>query len=281
MKNSLTLILVLFLLLSACESPETLILFSSGRNGNSDIFVMNMDGSDVKQLTSEPQEEWGAVWVSQVEICFLRQLDSGIVRIQKNIQTLAEQELPHPAQCILDDKNAIYTNSADQVYPCMGEVFYESAKGAVNLTENLTGRANYPSWSTSTGRVLITSNHGGSNDIYSVDPVTLAFEQLTDHPANDERGQVSPNGKWLAFSTDRFENGNQDIALMNMQTREVTRLTQDPGFDLIARWAGNSQTLLIGSNSGGNWDIYSLDIVEQNLVQLTSDEGFDGDPRVL
>ena len=129
--------------------------------------------------------------------------------------------------------------------------------------------------------LIITSDHMGSNDVYSIDLATKEMTALTSGIANDERGEISSNGRFLAFSTNRFEEGNQDIALKDLQTQEVERLTDSKGFDLIARWTGDNRTLLIGSNSSGNWEIYSLDIHSRKLIQLTEENGFDGDPRIF
>lgn len=282
MKKTYGLLSLILFLLIACESTEPFILFSSNRNGNSDIFLMKLDGSSVQQITNSQFEEWGAVWVNKDEISFLRQLDSGIVRINKNLKTDQESEVSHPESCILDDKNAIYQFGSNvEAYTCNGEVYCKSGTGIISLTDEIEGIANYPAWSSNGNELLVTSNHNGSNDLYSIELTTKKLMQLTSGPSNDERGDLSPNGELLAFSTDRFEKGNQDIAVKNLKTQEVIRLTDNKGYDLIARWAGDNQTLLIGSNSSGNWEIYSLNINNKELIQLTENDSFDGDPRIL
>ena len=44
-------ILLLLLVISACETKNDKILFSSSRNGNSDIFIMDADGKNKTALT--------------------------------------------------------------------------------------------------------------------------------------------------------------------------------------------------------------------------------------
>jgi TolB protein len=38
------------------------IVFNSQRNGNADLFIMRIDGSDVQQITDDPEPDWQARW---------------------------------------------------------------------------------------------------------------------------------------------------------------------------------------------------------------------------
>ena len=66
MQDSLSVLLVAVLLvaLASCDrsSSSTDILFASKMDGDSEIFVMEADGSDQKQLTKNGNEDLGAVW---------------------------------------------------------------------------------------------------------------------------------------------------------------------------------------------------------------------------
>ena len=53
------------LLLAACESsPEGKIAFVSSRDGNSDIYVVNADGSGQTNLTNNPADDDRPVWLA-------------------------------------------------------------------------------------------------------------------------------------------------------------------------------------------------------------------------
>ena len=48
---------------AAAYSPDgTRLVFDSLRDGNTEIYVMNPDGSDPHRLTDDPGEDWGAAW---------------------------------------------------------------------------------------------------------------------------------------------------------------------------------------------------------------------------
>ena len=105
------------------------------------------------------------------------------------------------------------------------------------------------------------------------------LKNITNNPANDERGDISPDGNFIVFSTDRFESGNQELAIQNLKTGEVERITSTNGNELIARWSLNQNAIYFGSNADGNWEIYKYDTKRKGTTRLTTNDGFDGDPR--
>ena len=57
-------VVLLGIILSACASPAPTgkIAFSSDRDGNPEIYVMNADGSGLERLTYGPQHDTNPVW---------------------------------------------------------------------------------------------------------------------------------------------------------------------------------------------------------------------------
>ena len=265
------------------QSDVETILFSSNRSGNSDIYVMLSDGSDLKQLTISEDEEWGPIWIESTRISFLRQNEDGITRHELDIVSQEERFLSHPPNCILDDKNALkHPTSQEWLYSCEGNIFvWDPATGQLdNLTNDVDGQSSYPAWCDEGQGVLFTNNQGGHNDIYKLDLTTMNTNRLTNSPFNNERGDLSPNGQWLVYSSDQFDKGNQDVLLKNLVTGEIKRLTDTKGTELIARWSTKDNVIYYGGNDDGNWEIYKYDLTNNITVRLTFDENFDGDPRV-
>lgn len=208
--------MLLLSIFTSCKTNNEKIIFSSSRNGNSDIFIMDKDGKNQNALTENKSEEWGPTWINENEISFLRQSQDSIFRIQLNIKTKEESRLKHPSNCILDDKNILYSPlNKYQLYSCINEIFLLNPKNSElkNITENIDGKARYPSWSNDGKSVIYTSNHLGTNEVFLYEIGTEKIVQLTDSDSNNERGELSTDRKLLAYSSDYFEKGNQEILI--------------------------------------------------------------------
>jgi len=273
---------VLILLFISCNDQKQRVLFSSSSNGNSDIFIMDSDGENIKALTQSNFEEWSPTWINENEISFLRQTKDTIVRIKLNLTSEKESELKHPTNCLLDDKNVLYSGELE-LYPCKNDIFIfnTTTNETINITETIEGIANYPSWSFDGKSVVYTSNHLGSNQLFKYDVYSKKTQQLTQTDANNERGELAPNGKFLVYSSDYFEKGNQDIVVKNLETGAINNLSKSPGMELIARFSNDGKSIFFGSNQDGNWEIYRYNLETENQLRLTNNEEFDGDPRIL
>ena len=109
---------------------------------------------------------------------------------------------------------------------------------------------------------------------------TKELTNLTNHPANDERGELSPDGRLLVFSSNRKEPSDPDLYIFNLETNEIKNITNSEGYDLIGRWSKDGFSIVYGSNRSGNWEIYRYDIVDGLSTRLTNNSAFNGDPRV-
>lgn len=282
MKQLLVITFLMLLILQSCIQKKETVIFSSSRNGNADIFMMDSEGRNQMALTQNKFEEWGPTWINKNEISFLRQTEDSIFRIKLNLNTGKESKLKHPTNCLLDDKNVLYSGRLE-LYTCKGDIFLVDSRTnkTITITENMKGTANYPSWSYDGKSIVFTSNHLGTNQLFEYKIGSKKVIQLTETKANNERGELSPNRKFLVYSSDYFEKGNQDIVLKTLQSGEIKNLSKSPKMELIARFSNDGKKIFFGTNKDDNWEIYLYDIATESQVKLTDNNEFDGDPRTL
>ena len=129
--------------------------------------------------------------------------------------------------------------------------------------------------------MIYTSNHLGTNEVFLYEIDTEKIVQLTDSDSNNERGELSTDRKFLTYSSDYFEKGNQEILIKDLESGKIENISKSSGMELISRFSKDGKSLFYGTNKDGNWDIYSYDLKTENKTRLTNNKEFDGDPRIL
>ncbi|MCC2547279.1 LpqB family beta-propeller domain-containing protein [Hymenobacter sp. BT175] len=82
---------------------------------------------------------------------------------------------------------------------------------------------------------------------------------LVAHPATESRPLYSPDGRYLAFSSNR--SGNGDVYVLTLETGDLRRLTFDDGLDQLDAWSPDGRYLYFSSTSrdiAGMNDIYRV-----------------------
>ena len=96
--------------------------------------------------------------------------------------------------------------------------------------------------------------HGGKvvfsylGDIWIAAEDGTNVQRLTDNAARETYPRFSPDGKWVAFSSNRY--GNNDVFIVAATGGVPKRLTFHTGNDEVVAWARDSQKVLF---RGGSW----------------------------
>ena len=85
-------------------------------------------------------------------------------------------------------------------------------------------------------------------DIWTADENGQNVQRLTVNRARDVYGRFSPDGKWIAFSSDR--NGNLDVYLIPAGGGQVKQLTHHSADDTVLGWSADSRSVMFSGNRG-------------------------------
>lgn len=85
-------------------------------------------------------------------------------------------------------------------------------------------------------------------DIWSADENGQNVQRLTVNRARDVYARFSPDGKWIAFSSDR--NGNLDVFIIPSEGGAAKQLTVHSADDTVLGWKPDSRAVLFSSNRG-------------------------------
>jgi TolB protein len=235
------------------QSYNGLIAFVSEKSGNSEIYIMNSDGSKVTNLTNNPAPDYSPTWspdgkriafVSErngnTEIFVINTDGSGLSQLTQNHDGYDGDLAWSP-----DGRQIAYISSASQ-YPNMGQLNILNADGS-GVTQ-LEDNAVSPVWSPD-----------GKQIAYAVE-----------NPQNQDRFQVYIIN---ADGSNRHSIINNPDLLLN---------TQENAGDIVMKWSADGQSiyLLLTSSpyeDGMRWRIFQVNINGKNAIQLaTSTSPIDG-----
>lgn len=109
-------------------------------------------------------------------------------------------------------------------------------------------------------------------DIWSVGAEGGAARLLVSHPATESKPLFSPDGKWLAFTSNRT--GNGDIYILEIETGSLRRLTFDDVNENLDAWSRDGKWIYFFSSSrdiAGMNDIYRIPSSGGTAMQISSD----------
>lgn len=111
----------------------------------------------------------------------------------------------------------------------------------------------YPSYSN--GRIAFTY----LADIWTADENGQNVQRLTVNKARDAYPRFSPDGKWIAFSSDR--NGNLDVFIIPASGGTAKQLTSHSADDTVLGWTPDGKGVLFSSQRGEDFGMARLYVV--------------------
>jgi Tol biopolymer transport system component/C-terminal processing protease CtpA/Prc len=102
--------------------------------------------------------------------------------------------------------------------------------------------------------------------------------QITNHIEMDDYPIWSPDGRWIAFASNR--SGNNDIFVVPADGGETQRLTWHSGSDVPSDWSPDGKTILFrAARDSGENGLYTIDVRTTHTNQLMLDMMSVGSPR--
>jgi TolB protein len=111
---------------------------------------------------------------------------------------------------------------------------------------------------------------GGAN-VADMQPLPRVGERMNDRPA------WSPTGSQIAFSA--VVHGHRDLYIVNADGMDLRQLTDTPDFDEFApTWSPDGTQIVFQANPDAQWDIYVMNIDGTGRRRLTTDVANDTSP---
>ena len=303
------------MLLMVCVDAPARIAFTSNRDGHvhvilrvpvSEIYVMDADGGNPQRLTENRHIDSQPSWSPDgKQIVFVSDRDghvrNGIPTYEiyvmdadgGNPQRLTENpDRDSQPSWSPDGKRIVFASDRDRERGDHNyEIYVMDADGGnpQNLTNNPEEDRD-PSWSPDGKRIVFMSRreghfiglHGITSEIYVMDADGGNEQRLTENRKNDSQPSWSPDGKRIAFYSDRKGDlENTEIYVMDADGGNEQRLTENRVDDGIPSWSPDSQRIAFYSVRDGNAEIYVMDADGRNPQNLTNHPHGDANPAWL
>ena len=96
------------------------------------------------------------------------------------------------------------------------------------------------------------------SDLWKVATEGGNAQRLTAMEGNETNANISPDGKWVAFSSNQF--GNNDVYIMPINGGAITQLTYHDGSDEVSSWSWDSSKIYFTSSRYNSFTTYSVTI---------------------
>lgn len=258
------------------------IAFTSDETGHRNVYVLDIDSGQRKQLTNTTDNEHVPAWSpdgkhlafgSRNQV-FLVDADGSertqITRTPGKWEAFTPTWSPDGKHLAVASHGDIFIIPAD-----------ESATNTstwIQITHSSNNINVLPAWSPHGDQIAFVSVKKDSKDsaeVYVMQRDGSNIRRLSSDAAPYTKLAWSPDATQLAFVSTRA--GNQDIYLIHADGTTEVQLTSDRAQDTSPTWSPDGQFVAFATNRAGNWDIYVVGANGANehaLLQTPANEEY-------
>lgn len=261
------------------------IAFTSDRDGNSEIYLMNADGTGQLRLTNSPQSEDYPTWSPDGRrIAFLRQsggvFSINLMNADGTNQTELTRIIPNNIQPYPYERFGMSwsPDGAKIAFQDSTDIFAINIDGSNRV--NLTGGqfVNYePTWSPDGARIAFARSiysHGFYPEVYAMNANGSDIRRITtsEEYCESRSPDWSPDGGRLALS-DCTDINPLSISLVNPDGTNLQRIRNDAGGldNIMPKWSPDGTKIVFYRNGypHPNTNIWVMNRDGSHLTQLT------------
>ncbi|MCK4547846.1 MAG: PD40 domain-containing protein [Candidatus Eisenbacteria sp.] len=193
------------------------------------LYVMDSEnGKILQEIPTDLDAMSSPTWSPEGDRIVVSGLRSGFSDLYEF--SLGDESVTRLTHDIFDERAPVWSRDGRYVAYSSDEPWFESATSPLEVTR--------------------------THDLFLLDMTTGEKRRLTHCLANDQHPAWSPDGKYLAFVSDR--SGTDDLHLLDLDRMEVRQLTRVMGGIFTPSWSLEGNRLVFSVFQKAGWDVYAL-----------------------
>lgn len=220
---------------------RTKIAMTCQKAGKKEIYMMNFDGTEVKQVTHHSSISFSPAWGPDgTKLAY-----SVFTRHKNNVKNIDLYE-------------------------------FDFNNNTVRLLSNHKGMNSGAAYSPDGKSLAVTMSFLGNPDIFLLDPKVSTVTRLTKSFGTDVDPTWSPDGKSIAFVSSR--SGMPMVYSMNVDGSHIQRLTFAGRYNATPSWSPMGKKIAFAGYLEGKFDVFIMNPDGTNIERLTKNQGNNEDP---
>lgn len=264
------------------------LIFVSNKEGNWEIYQMNLATREVQNLTQNPANDMNPqISEDGKHLVFFSDREGSNAIYQMDRDSHDTKRLTKNGNSSYDPsyspngKQIVFKSNRNDKNAGNGDIFIMSTDGTnqKNLTASRKTTEEWdPSFSPDGKKIVFVSRLNAeteheSDEIFTMNTDGSGITRLTDNSVPDWYPSFNSDGSKLLFISGDTPADDDDIFVSNSDGINRKRLTSQPGDNSDPAWSTDNSKIVFINNQDGDYDLYLMDADGGNVIKIEDTKG--------